>query len=189
MATTYAIYGLVSATAQTDNSGTILETPITFASGFEGETDTITLEFQGDEKTERVYIANGYEFTLTLDKLDQSFYSIVFGKSVVTTSLPASMAELQYFGDTAETQGVSAGIVVVANAVKDVNGVRSPVQVSIWVPSATIFITSPPSLTTREKSSQAQLRISANTTAVDITGTALPSVPTGGATYAIAEMS
>jgi hypothetical protein len=190
MATTYAMYEVTGAWAQTDNGdSTYDEVAITFASGFEGETDTITLEFQGDAQTERVYIANGIEFTLTVDKLDQTFYSTVWSKSVVTTGLDTAFASLQYFGDDTETQGISCGLRVEGNAIKDVDGVRSTVQVSVWVPSATMFITSPPSLTVREKASQAQLRISANRTAVDISGVALPSVPTGGATYAVVEMA
>src|SRR5262249_44942286 len=107
----------------------------------------------------------------------------------VTASLPTGLAELTWFGDLTEAGGAAAGLYGEANAIKNVAGAESTVKIRIWLPLGTLTFAKPPGLNTAAKADSPMLRLSAQRTTKDVVGAALPSVPTGGATYAIAELS
>lgn len=167
----------------------IVETPLLFANKLELKPQEKTITFAGDGQEKLVYLTTSIVAEFTQDTIDVRALSNAFLKNEVTAGLVAGDAALTWFGDLVEAGGAAAGLSAYAHAIKDVAGVQSAVNIRIWFPVGTLTNAKPAGLATSAKADSPMLRLSANRTSVDLLGAALPSVPTGGATYAIVELT
>ncbi len=175
------ILGVDEAYILTDNAGTVVETRLHFINQANFTTDIATVDFQGDQTQERVYLANGFSVELVCDKYDLTALGIAFNKTDVTTGLPVGVASRVYFGESAETAGATVGMKFVVRSAVD-NVANTTKQEDIVVPVGTLSALEPPNLSYNGKG-QMRLRLSATKTTVDIAGDALPGGPTDGATW------
>lgn len=182
---TYRILGVNSLHVLTDGGASITATALAFVNQVNFNSDIGTVDFQGDQQQERVYIDNGFTVEATCDKYDLKGISTAFGKSVVSPAA-AGVAERTYFGETAQTAGVSVGVRATCSAVDSVSGATKTIRIE--VPVATLSVVEPPNLSYNGKG-QMRLRFTATKTAVDIAGDALNGVPSGGATWFLDELS
>lgn len=185
----YKIYDFYKAALQMNVATVLTETTFLYANKLDLKPQEKTITFAGDGKETLVYLTTSIVLEFTQDCIDLAALAAAFAKNKVTTSIPAGLAELTWFGDLTEAGGVSAGFYGEAFAQKDVAGVQSIVKVRLWFPLGILTNAKPTGLSTSAKSDSPMLRLSAQRTTVDVVGAALPSVPTGGATYAIAELS
>lgn len=184
---TYRILGVNSLHVLTDGGASITATALAFVNQVTFNSDVGTVDFQGDQQQERVYIDNGFTVEATCDKYDLKGISTAFGKSVVTSGAGLSgIAERTYFGETAETAGVSVGVRATCSAVDSISGATKTIRIE--VPISTCSVIEPPSLQYNGKG-QMKVRFSAQKTSVDMTGDALPSVPSGGCRWFLDELS
>lgn len=184
---TYRILGVNSLHVLTDGGASITATALAFVNQVNFNSDIGTVDFQGDQQQERVYVDNGFTVEAICDKYDLKGISTAFGKSVVTSGAGLSgIAERTYFGETAQTAGVSAGVRCTVSAVDSISGATKTCRIE--VPVSTLSVVEPPNLQYNGKG-QMRVRFTATKTSVDITGDALPSVPTGGCTWFWDELS
>jgi len=185
----YFVYDFTHAAWQKNVASVVTDVDLLFANKAVLNPDESDITFEGDGQVKHVYITKGITVEYTPDVVDLNAISSMFGKSEVTGSLPSGLARGTWMGDTTEAAGVSAGWWGRANAIKDVAGVQTAVRVRIWVPLGTLTISKPPGLNTAAKAEQMVWRLSAVRTTLDVAGNALPSVPSGGAFYFLAEES
>ena len=185
----YYGFNLTAAAFQRDVSGTATDVALLYANKVELQPDEETITFEGDGQTKNIYITKGLTVQYTPDVIDLAALSTMFGKNEITASLPTGLAALTWMLDQTEAGGVAAGFWADAQAIKNVAGVESAVSIRIWVPLGTLTIGQPPGLATAAKADQMVMRLAAVRTSVDVAGDALPTVPSGGAYYAIAEKS
>lgn len=174
----------------TDGTGTVkkrVETDVLFTNSIEFDNEETFLNFEGDNQTKQAYILSNITAKLSPDCLSIDAIETVFSKTAVTASLPTGLTRLTWFGDNVESAGVAAGLYVEGHAIKNSSGVETTVDFRLWVPLGTMYLSGPPSMTTKEKAGKQQYILTASKTSVDVIGAALPGIPTGGAYYAIAE--
>ena len=170
-------------------SAAIVKTPFLFANKIDLKPEQKTITFAGDGQEKLVYLTTAIVAEFTQDTIDLNALSAAFLKTEITAGLPAAASALTWFGDTVEAGGATAGLEAYAHAIKDVAGVQSAVNVYIWLPVGTLTNAKPPGFTTAAKADSPMVRLSANRTSVDLLGAALPTVPSGGATYAVVELT
>ncbi len=185
----YKIYDFYKAVLQMNVATVLTETTFLYANKLDLKPQEKTITFAGDGKETYVYLTTAITVEFSQDCVDLAALAAAFSKSKVTASIPSGLAELTWFGDLVEAAGVNAGFYGEANAQKDVAGVLSIVKIRVWFPLGILTNAKPTGLTTSAKMDTPMLRLSAQRTTVDVVGAALPSVPSGGATYAIAELS
>jgi hypothetical protein len=167
----------------------IVETPFLFANKLDLKPQDKTITFAGDGQEKLVYLTTAIVAEFSQDTIDVRALSNAFLKTEVTAGLVAGDAALTWFGDLVEAGGAVAGLSAYAHAIKDVGGVQSAVNIRLWLPVTTLTNAKPTGFTTSAKADTPMIRLSANRTSVDLLGAALPGVPTGGATYAIVELT
>lgn len=184
----YLGYNLVTAYLQYNVASTVTEIQWFFANKFEMKSNTEDLVFEGDGNKMHVYLTSGLTVTLNGDAQNAAAISTVFGKSVVSTSVPNGGSNLLWYGDAVEAAGVAAGLRMVGSAIKDVGGVQTVVNLCVWVPLGTATLAALGGADTLKKWSAGALTLSAVRGTKDVGGNALPSVPAGGAMYAVYEV-
>jgi hypothetical protein len=166
----------------------IVEVDLLYANTIEISLEETTYTFEGDGQQRQFFATRGMTLQIRPDCLTLAAAETIFGKTAVTAGLPTGMDRLLWFGDAEESKGVSAGFVGRAIATKNDAGVETTMEIALWVPLGTLTLGGPPTLQTGQKAGQQTYRLSAVRTAVDVIGGALPTVPTGGAFYAISEV-
>lgn len=185
----YFGFNFVDAKLQYDVAGTLTEVDVLFANTMSISPEEENIQFDGDGQRKILYVLTGMTIELSPDALNVAAASVLFGKNEVTASIPTGLAALTWFGDVVEAGGKSVGFWAEGSAIKSVAGVESTVGVRLWVPLGTLTLGAPGDIETAAKWGQQVWRIAAVRTSVDVAGDALPSVPAGGAFYAIAEKS
>ncbi len=181
-------------TFTTDGTGTVrslVETDLLYANKIDLKGKEVTYTWSGDGEEREIYGMVSLSVEIPADCVPIAAAQAIFNKTAVTSGLPTGMASMTYFGEKAETGGVSAGLWANAYAVKrdTTSGVESTVTIRIWLPLGTLTLSSPTSLESGKKAGMTTYKLGAVRATSDVTGAALPSVPTGGAFYAIAELS
>lgn len=174
----------------TDGTGTVrrmVETNVLFANKITIDVQETTLTFEGDAQTKNVYFLSGMTASLSPDCITVEAAEEIFGKTAVSSGLPTGLTRLTWYGEATERGGVTAGMWAEGYAIKSTAGVESVVGIRLWLPMGTLTLSGPPSLTTKEKAGQQTYKLGATLATTTVIGTALPTVPTGGAYYAIAE--
>lgn len=184
----YLGFNLTAAYLQYNVTGTVTEIQWFFSNKWSIKPDEDDIVFEGDGLTKHVYITKGLTVELASDAFNAAAISTLFTKNVVTASVPNSGSALLWYGDTVEAAGKPGGLRLVGSAIKDVAGVQSSVNTCLWVPLGTATLGAPGDIETAKKWGSQVLRLSATRTSVDVGGNALPSVPTGGAMYAMYEV-
>lgn len=183
----YFGFNFVDAKIQYDVAGTRTEVDILYANTMGIETEEQNIEFEGDGQKRVLYVTTGMTVTLTPDAINVAAAGVLFGKTEVTASIPDSGTSLTWFGEVAESTGASAGLKAQMSAIKNVGGVESTVDLYLWIPLGTLTLAPVGDVTTAAKIGPQEWRLSAVRTSVDVSGDALPGVPTGGAFYALYE--
>lgn len=165
--------------------GTVTVTEARFVNQVSFNSDIGNVDFQGSQEQERVYVDNGFSVEATLDKYDLKAITTAFGKSVVN-SPGLGVAKRVYFGESAQTAGVSVGVRCTVSAVDEATGDTKSLRIE--VPRSTLTVIEPPNLAYNGKG-QARMRFSAEKVSTDIAGNALPSVPPGGCRWFMDELS
>src|SRR5262245_10628058 len=105
----YYGFNILQAAFQRNNGGTAEDVALLFANKIELDIDEEDIVFAGDGQEKHVYLTKAITVNYTPDTIDLAAISTLFGKSKVSSSLPAGLAELTWMGDTTEAGGVSAG--------------------------------------------------------------------------------
>lgn len=175
-----------------DQGGTpaVMAVPLFRTNQIQANTDEQTVQFEGDGTIDKVFITNGIDFTIDEDCFPAGVLASVFGVAAVTAGLPSGVARRFYAGHNAELAGITAGLRVQAPAIKTIDGSQvGIVKVQLEVFAGTLSKIGAPGLVTGGKSPVTQWRLSASKATKDVVGAALPSVPSGGAYYAIQELT
>jgi len=168
---------------------TLAEIDLLYANKIEIEAEEQTITWAGDGQQRSVYVTRGMTATLPTDCLSVAAAARIFNKTPVTANLPAGLTTMTYFGEPAETGGVSAGLWAEGYAIRRnaISGAEDRIDMRLWIMLGTLTLGGAPGLATGEKSGQMVYKLGAVRSTVDVTGTALPGVPSGGAFYAIGE--
>lgn len=185
----YFGFNLYAAAFQRNVASVVTDVNLLFANKVAIKPSEKTITFEGDGQEKNLYFMTGMTVEYTPDVIDLAALATLFSKSEVTSGLPSGHAAGTWMGESTETAGVSAGFWADANAIKDVAGVQSAVNVRLWIPLGTLTIGQPPGLNTAAKAEQMLWRLAAARSTLDVAGGALPSVPSGGAYYMILEKS
>lgn len=163
--------------ALTKTGSTVTRTRLYLASeaAFEPVIKEITYEGDGTEMT--VYRATGFTVTPKFQGMPSGLLA-AFGKTAVTTGLPTNETDRVYWMADSDASGVVCGLEVICSAIDDT--ANSNVFLAIVAPVGLLSTLTPPAVKTSDKS-ELELKFGAKKTAVDIAGTALPGVPSGGA--------
>lgn len=175
-----------------DGGGTpaVMAVPLYRTNQVQANVDQQTIQFEGDGTTDKIFLTTGIDFTIDEDCFPTGVLASIFGVAAVTAGLPTGVARRFYGGHNAELAGVTAGLRVQAPAIKTIDGAQvGQVKVQLEVFAGTLTKVNAPGLVTSNKAPVSQLRLSASKATKDVVGTALPSVPAGGAYYAISEMN
>lgn len=151
--------------------------------------DNETVTFEGGNTTDKVFLTTGMDLTFDSAAVSATARGDIFGNTLVTSV--SGYANRLYGGTTAENTGVTAGFRGRARANKRVAGVQVgsvDIDVEIFLGTLTM-INGGAGLTTKAASELQQMKLSAVQTAKDLLGVALTGVPSGGAFYAISEVS
>ena len=184
----YYGYNFTDAKLQYDVGGTLTETDLLYANKATIKGDDEDIVFEGDGQKRHLYITSGMTVELSPDAMNVAAAGVLFNKTNVTASIPNSGTNLNWFGDTVESAGTSAGLRFVGSAIKSVAGVESNVTIHLWIPLGTLTLGAPGDVESLKKWGQQVWRLSAVRTTVDVGGNALPGVPSGGAFYAVYEV-
>lgn len=181
-------------TLTTDGTGTVralVESDLLYANKIDLKGKEVTYTWNGDGQEREIYGMVGMTAEIPVDCVPIAALQTIFNKSVVSSGLPTGLASLTWFGEAAETGGVSAGLWANAYAARrdTTTGVESTVVIRIWLPLGTLTLSAATGLESGKKAGLTVLKLGAVRATADVTGAALPSVPTGGAFYAIAELS
>lgn len=188
MAPNYYGYELYDGKLLIPGSPSIVEVDLLYANKIEFAPDRTELTFEGDAASRKVFITSGLTANISPDCIDIAALEAAFDKTAVTAGLPSGIARATYFGDLAESKGVTAGMYGRAFAIKEDNGAEDVVDIEIRVFKGTLTLNAPPNLQTKQKAGQQVYALSAIRTTTDVNNVALPTVPTGGAFYWIAEL-
>jgi hypothetical protein len=189
MGRNYYAYELSDAKLLLPGSPSIVEVDVLYANQIEFATDRTELTFEGDAQSRKVFITSGITANLRPDSVPLAALETAYAKTPVTTSLPAALARATYFGDLVESKGVTSGLYGRGYAIKEESGVEEVVDIEIRIFKGTLNLSGPPNLQTKQKAQGQTMSLSAVRTSTDVNGTALPSVPTGGAFYWLAELT
>lgn len=172
----FRVTSIVRAYALKDVAGVATRQRLTLANAAEFEPVIADITFEGDGTETTVFRATGFNVTLTFDALPEGLLD-AFGKTPVTTGLPAGVTDRVYWMTTGDATGVVCGLEVVCSVIDDTANVTK--FLSITAPVGTLSTLTPPALANNDKA-QTELQFSAKLTSVDIAGDPLPSVPAGG---------
>jgi hypothetical protein len=171
------ITSILRVNALTKVSSTLTRTQLFLANeaGFEPILKEIT--YEGDGSEIKVYRATGFDVTAKFQSLPKGLIA-AFGKTVVTAGLPTNETERVYWMSDDDATGVVAGLEVICSVIDDTANASK--FLAIVAPVGTLSTLTPPTVKTSDKS-EMELKFGAKKTSVDIAGTALPGVPSGGA--------
>lgn len=185
----YQIYDFFYGALQTsDGAGTpaIVTTQLYYPNKVIPSTAEVDIKFEGGGEVRHVFLDNEFTLDIAQDCLDDAANSVVFAKtkSTTLTNTPYT-SELNFYGEAAEMAGASCGGIFKANAIKNVAGVESIVQLILWVPVGTLTLDKRPGFTTSAKGEQGGFKLSSKRSTVNIIGGAITGAPTGGFFYSV----
>ena len=152
----------------------------TLTKGVEFKPELESIEYEGDGGKTIVPYASGFSATLTANALDLTAIESIFGKTAITTGLPAGETNRLYMMTSLDQAGVAAGIYVVAQGVDDATNTSG--LYAIVSPVGTLSTLTPPALENLA-ASEVELTYSGRATGSDIAGVALPGLTGGDECY------
>lgn len=183
----YLAYNFTACYLQYNVAGTLTEVATFYPNKFSIKADDENIVFEGGGNKKTVYVTTGMTVEFTADAINVAAAGTVFGKTNVTTSVPNSGSNLNWFGELTESAGITAGLRAVGSATKDVAGTQTTVNINLWIPQGTLTLAPIDGVETAKKWGGHTFRLGATRATTDAAGVALPSVPAGGAFYGIYE--
>lgn len=181
MAITLKAGGLKDAKLLYLSGMTVAEMDIPFGSEVSLKPGVDTIDFEGDDQTDRMYINQKLEVDVKGMKISTEVLAKLTNTSIVSSGLPSSAQERVYFGTSQEVSGLQLGLKADVSALDDSDG--SSLTVRIWVFKG---LTGPVTVAPASKKAlDIAFQLSAQKTSTDLAGDALPGVPTGGALWAL----
>lgn len=153
----------------------IIEQDLHFINSAGFDTITNDIDFEGDNQVIRRVFLNGIQINVRTDTYDLAAISKAFDKIEITT-IPGVLGRT-YMGDTDETAGAHVGFVAQIRAENLVTGENETLRLT--APVCRLNVIAPPALAYNSKGVM-ELVFVAEKTSVQIDGSALPGVPTGG---------
>ena len=145
---------------------------------FEPELEEI--EYEGDGGKTIVPYAAGFKATITADALTLTAIESIFGKTPITTGLPAGETSRLYMMTSLDQAGVAAGLYVVAQGIDDSTNTAG--LYAIVSPVGTLSTLTPPALENLS-AAEVEMTFAGRATASDLAGTALPGLTGGDECY------
>lgn len=181
---TYRVSGIKDAYF-TNSGGSDTDIPFVNSMSMTPEFETITYEGDGQQKNDYY----GYRLTGTVgfDKLDTAVLELLYGKSEVTSGLPADEASRYYFGDDTELTPVELALTIDYKALNDADDSDETIRVMMFKVRVQPF--APPEGANAAKWAPYTFSFETELTTTDIEAAALPSVPSGGAHFAVIILS
>lgn len=170
----------------TDGTGTfkeILEYDVLYVNKLSVANEIKTATYEGDGTSRKRSKLTGTTITIETDCVSASARIAIFGKSLISTTLPASYTSAIYEGDTTETNGATIGMWVEGTATRQdaTTLVESTVTLRRWFPLGLLTYTGAGDMTTNDKWGTDKYEFAATKTTVDCVAGALPAtVPSGG---------
>jgi hypothetical protein len=180
-----ATYGGSAVALTTDGTGTfksIAEYDVKFVNKLAFANESKSFTYEGDGTSRKRSKLTGVTLTLDADCVSQSVRMALYGKSAITTGLPAGYTSGIYEGDSVETAGASCGLWVEGSAtrVDATTGVETDVTLRRWFPLGVLTYAGSGDMNTSDKWGGDKYEFTASKTAVDVCGGALPSSASGG---------
>jgi len=179
---TYKVKGISDVRVGWNNAGAIAYEDVPFGTELAIEADVADVNFEGDGLVEKAYYDASFSGSFSADKFRQEVLQRVFNKAIVVAGLPAGTASRQYAGTADELAVGYIEVGVTLDAIDEVTGAAKSLRVTVFKVKAGPYIQG--NIGHRTKMGM-QITWTGIRTATDIVGAALPSVPTGGAVYAI----
>jgi hypothetical protein len=170
------------------SAGDIVWVDVPYGNRFTMTTNVTNITYEGDNETTDIFSSADLSGTLGADKLSDDVILKAFDKTAVTSATNSLLSSLVnkriYFGDNDEFVAPPVALLVTAAAVREDVDPEVATDVQVYIFKAAVRPFKPGDLANRAKV-PFELEWSAKKTSTDIAGDALPSVPAGGATYAL----
>jgi hypothetical protein len=179
---TYKVKGISDARIGWNNASVLTYQDVPFGSELAIEGDVADVNFEGDGQVEKAYYDASISGTISADKFTQEVLQRVFNKTPVVAGLPGGVASRQYVGSQDELAASYVEIGITLDAIDEATGGAKSLRLTVFKVKPSPYVQG--NVGHRTKMGM-QIGWSAVRTSTDIVGGALPSVPTGGAIYAI----
>jgi len=179
---TYKVKGINDMRVGYNAAGVLTYEDVPFGTELTLDADVADVDFEGDGQIEKVYYDASFSGTFSNDKWKSELFTRIFNKTPVVAGLPGGVASRQYFGDSAELSAGYIEVGVTMDAIDETTGAAKMLRITVFSAKAGPYIQ--PNIAHRTKMGQ-QISWTGRRVSTDIIGTALPSVPSGGAVYAI----
>lgn len=180
-------YGLLRAFLIYLSGSTAVWEDLLYAREFNADPQVTTLVFEGNETSEELDLLSRVNATVVLDKQDLPAVSRAFGKTRVAAPY-SGLAWGEYWSDEDETSGVPAGLVVDV-AFVDESGTPDVASTLRYIFFNGVLKMQRPSPAVYQSKHTMTLNMTFQRSSVDIAGTAMTGVPTGGAIFVRGEPS
>lgn len=182
---TYRITSISDLKFLKNNAGSVQKVDVHFGNEADFKNKIKTLTYEGDAQEADVYFQTGFNVDITADSYDIDALATIFSKTAVTAGLPVDEAKRWYWGALADSGGVTCGIEATMTLEDIDTGANK--QARVVAPVGKLSAPMPPSLKNIAKA-PLKCQFSAVKTTADIAGVALPSVPTDGCFWYLAEL-
>jgi len=179
---TYKVKGIRDVRIGWNNASVIAYEDVPFGTELAINADVADVNFEGDGQVERLYYDASFSGSFSADKFRQEVLQRIFTKAIVVAGLPGTVASRQYAGTADELSAGYFEIGVSLDAVDEITGASKVLMLTVFKAKAGPYVQG--NVGHRTKMGM-QIDWSSIRTSTDIIGAALPSVPTGGAVYAI----
>jgi hypothetical protein len=187
MGNIYKVTGIKDATLQYLLSGAIADVDIPFGNAFSLEVEAEEIEFEGDNTKESVFSNQSLKGTIGFDKWSEEVLERLYNKTALTSGLEADEVKRYYMGDDGELAPPNIGLKVTLAAINDTTELAAELRLRVFKAKCNPF--KPAEAKNADKWAPTEVEWTAEKTATDLAGAALPSVPTGGALYSISVLS
>lgn len=164
------------------------EVALAYPNQIEPSAERDTYEWRGGGVKKKLEALVGTTLAISLDCIPLSAHQTIFSKTALG-ALPSMAAGGVGIGGGADTQGVSCGIRIEGNAIKNVDGAETTVEVGVWYPVGTLTLSAAPGQQSGQIFGKSQYSFSATKTATDILGGTIASVSSDGEFFIVAELS
>jgi hypothetical protein len=179
---TYKVKGIKDVRVGYISAGNIVYEDVPFGTELTLDADIADVDFEGDGQVEKAYYDASFSGTFSADKWRQEVLQRIFNKTPVVAGLPGDVASRQYMGTQDELAATYFEIGVTLDAIDEVTGGAKSLRLTVFKAKAGPYVQG--NVGHRTKMGM-QVSWTGIRTSTDIDDQALPSVPTGGAVYAI----
>lgn len=161
----------------------LVETRYYMANKASADAETTDLTWEGDNTKIKKTTLDGMTVGLEFDATNPGADATVFGKTAITGSLPGGITSAYGYGGGDDKQGVTCGLRLEADAVKNNAGVETSVTYTRWFPQGILTLAKPGEFGTSAKVGTTGYSFTPSRVTVDLGGDAIDGASSDGDFY------